>query len=85
MPKDTSPQHDSVASLVEQLRTQTEQVWDRQPGVDGEVTVFLINERDIPQAERMKSIGLAGGQGRSLSFVHRDGKGVLAEEGTWIA
>ena len=44
----------------------------------------IITCGDIPEADRMQSIGLAGGKGRSLTFARRDGKWVLAEEGEWL-
>jgi hypothetical protein len=70
--------------LVEELRTDSESIWSWHQAKDGMITVLLIESDKIPQARRMREIGLAGGEGRSLKFSQVGGQWALIGQARWI-
>jgi hypothetical protein len=55
----------TLVLLLDELRRVDESVWSwDEHGLS--LHVLLVESSKIPQAERMKSFGLAGGMGRSL-------------------
>lgn len=74
-----------LRAMVEAGLLPTERIWDVDIEDDGIVTVLVIADAAIQQANRMNKIGLAGGEGRSLSFERTTGTWSLKAISRWIA
>lgn len=79
-----SPDLDAaLLSLVNERRQADESIWSFEIH-ETTVTVLLIKDANIPAAHFMQSMGLAGGEGRVLTFERLDGDYRFLREAKWI-
>ena len=70
--------------LIVKLRHEDESIWDWYDH-NGVISVLLIEAKNIAQAEFMQSIGLAGGEGRTLNSERLGDTYSFSHESRWIA
>lgn len=75
---------DELEVLINALRNPDESIWDWRRFENGVVSVLMIQQRHVEQAERMIAIGLAGGEGRAFDFERSPSGWALARQSRWV-